>query len=193
MFRGKSSQIGFVTACATAALSLLALPSSRADAPQDPCGRGWVYFDLGNTLVNTADWDHLKYMPQAREYLRDLKASGFHLGLISNVPESWGATPEAKIAALKNEIAKTWSETDAFDWTVFDSVLLPPTNQDRKPAPYLFLEARGVAGHCKLAYEGEEAAEVKAATDAGFDRGIVVGTSADGSFFPAGDRIFQSP
>jgi hypothetical protein len=169
------------------------LPLAHADASAaDPCGRGWVYFDLGNTIIDTTDWDHLKYMPLAREYVRDLRTAGFKVGLITNVPESWGATFEAKMATLKNEIATPWSDAHPFDWNDFDEILLPPTNADRKPAPYLFMQALQLHPLCQLAFQGDDAAEAIAASDAGFKTSYLVGKNAPHGFFLPVDKIFSS-
>ena len=158
----------------------------------DPCGRGWVFFDLGNTLVDTSDSSHVKYMPGAHDYLRQLHAAGFHIGMISNVPDSWGPTVETKLAYMKEYLGKSWSSPDAFAWEDFETILLPPSDSQRKPAPFLFLQARELELHCQIAYLSEDPAEVRAALSAGFDQGFVVSTTNADGFYPAPDRIFQS-
>ena len=179
-------------ALALAAATMIATGLSLARAENSgACGRGWVFFDLGNTLINTSDWDHLKYMPGGRAYVQSLRAAGFHLALISNVPDTWGPTVEAKLANMKNVISQSWSEPTAFEWDPFETILLPPTDQDREPAPYV--KARGLASQCKIAYEGEDPEEVRAATAAGFDLGYVVGKTTPGEFYLPADKIFQSP
>ena len=151
-----------------------------------------MFFDIGNTIIDTSQWDHLKHMPGARDYMTALKAAGFHLGAITNVPESWGQTYEEKFATLRAEIAKTWIEPEAFAWSDFDAVLLPPRDLDRKPAPYLFNEARALAHDCKAAFQGEDIREVNAALAAGFDRSDLVGSDPSAFFVPI-DHLFPFP
>jgi hypothetical protein len=179
--------------CVFAGLSALARPARAVPAPaQTPgCGSGWVYFDLGDTLIDTRDWNHLKYLPQALDYLHALKRAGFRLGMITNVPQSWGATHDEKLARLKQDIASTWAEATPFEWDAFDSILLPPTEADRKPAPYLFDEARADQRDCRIAYEGEDPAEISAALKSRFDWGYVVGSQAPRGFYPPADGIFK--
>lgn len=172
--------------CSSAALTATTASAGASDS----CGRGWVYFDLGNTLVDTSDWNHLKYMEGARGYLLELKRAGFHLGLISNIPEAWGTTQEAKLARLEAEISKTWSEAQAFAWADFEDILLPPRDLDRKPAPYLYAQAMSLHSGCPIAFEGDDAIEVRAALIAGFTNGYVVGKNSPEGFFLPAERIF---
>lgn len=127
----------------------------------------WVYFDLGNTLVNTNDIKHLKYMNGAREYIEQLKRAGFNIGIISNIPESWGNNYEEKLQSLKTYILVGWGEDRPFDWTIYDEVILPLNNTEMKPAPTLFLEAINIADSCPSAYIGESSKEITAAKDVG--------------------------
>jgi phosphoglycolate phosphatase-like HAD superfamily hydrolase len=141
-------------------------------------------------VVDTTDWDHLRYVEHAHDYLLELKRLGFHVGLITNIPESWGVTQDQKLAYLKAEISKTWNEAEAFAWSDFEDILLPPRDLDRKPAPFLYAQALGMHMGCPIAYEGDDATEVHAAVAAGFTSGYVVGkNSPDGFFLPA-DQIF---
>jgi histidinol phosphatase-like enzyme len=132
------------------------------------CERPWIFFDLGDVLVDTRDWDNLRYNDGARDYVLELRRLGFTLGLIVNIPESWGADQAEKLARLQSEIAETWREPEPFVWSAFDAVLLPPNDSLRKPAPYLFEQARSIAGAaCTPLFQGENAAEVTAAEHVG--------------------------
>src|SRR4051812_9842923 len=76
------------------------------------CPKAWVFFDLGNTIVDTKTY---KYKPMfymrdisaqasdgsylwkdgnnyksAREYLNKLKEDSFILGMLIDIPERWG-------------------------------------------------------------------------------------------------------
>ncbi len=85
---------------------------------QEVCMKAWIYFDLGNTLVDTKThsynpifymrdvssrneagellWkDGRKYL-NAKNYIDRLKRENFVLGMITDVPERWGVNyPEA--------------------------------------------------------------------------------------------------
>ncbi|MGZ3787860.1 MAG: HAD hydrolase-like protein [Bacteriovorax sp.] len=129
--------------------------------------RPWVYFDLGDTIVNTKDMKHLKYMKGAREYMEELKREGFKIGIISNIPENWGLDYNEKLQSLKKVIQDGWDEDRPFDWTVYDEVILPLKNTEMKPAPTLFLRAMSIAESCPSAFIGESPKEIAAAKDVG--------------------------
>ena len=142
-------------------LSLFAVKSYAYDK------RPWVYVDLGDTIVNTSDMKHIKYMKGAREYILELKLEGFNVGIISNIPEEWGLTYEEKLNRLKQVIASGWDEELAFDWSVYDEIILPLKNNEMKPAPTLFLKAILKADSCPSLYIGESPKEIKAAIEIG--------------------------
>ncbi len=52
----------------------------------------WVFFDLGNTVINVKDKKNFKYFDGSREYIKQLRTLGFKLGVISNIPESFGSS-----------------------------------------------------------------------------------------------------
>lgn len=127
----------------------------------------WVYFDLGDTVVNTKDMKHIKYMSGAREYMEELKREGFKIGIISNIPENWGMDYDEKLQTLKKIIQDGWNEERPFDWTVFDEIILPLKNSEMKPAPTLFLKAMLKAESCPSMYIGESPKEIAAAKNVG--------------------------
>jgi hypothetical protein len=165
--------LAFFSAC-LAILASLSL-GAHADGPSDgPCqSPGWIYFDLGNTLIDTHDWDHLRYFPEAQAYLAQAHAKGFHLGLITNVPESWGADAPAKVARLKAEVASGWQEAAPFNWADFEEILVPLNDTERKPAPILFERALAAHHDCPLYYEGEEPDHVRVADHVGLESYLV--------------------
>jgi len=174
-------------------LSLLALVSATAHAYPVTCEKPWVFFDLGaNTLIDTQTFDFNKifYMPGALEYLRGLRKKGYHLGLIINVPEDWGkeegGTQMAKLKATQEFIAKTWTEPKPFAWELFDlGPAFPPTDAQRKPAPFLFEQAvsRARGAGCDAVYQGTLADEIPAARAAGMV-GIRLGQEKyDGQYY----------
>lgn len=140
--------------------TVLALPTSRENRPM-------IYLDLGNVLIDTNDPTQLRYVPGAELYLQTLLRSGYPLALITNIPEAWGKTYEEKLQALKNYVLKLWREPQAFPWQIFDRILLPPTDQLRKPHPYLFQQALSYPDFCQPFYQGEDPTEVNVAASLG--------------------------
>lgn len=139
----------------------------------------WVYFDLGNTIVNTKDLKHLTYMKDAREYMEELKREGFKIGIISNIPEDWGMDYDEKFLSLKKFINDGWSEERPFDWGLFDEVILPLKNSEMKPAATLFLKAINKAESCPSAYIGESPKEIEAAAGVGMAAKLFVETDKE--------------
>ncbi len=127
----------------------------------------WVYFDLGDTVVSSKDMKKIKYIPGAKAYIARLHQQGFKVGMISNIPETWGMDYDEKLASLKKAILDGWVDTEAFDWQAFDEILLPLKNTEMKPAPHLFLKAIDVAQSCPSIYIGESQNEIKAAESHG--------------------------
>ncbi len=156
------------------------------------CERPYIFFDLGNTLVDTKTYDFKKvvYMPGAYDYLRELKSHGYPLGLIVNIPESWGTTHEEKMTALQNFIANLWVDSNPMRWDIFDAgVLIPMNNSERKPAAALFESAASIAAShgCPAIYEGEELAEMAPAKAAGL-KPFLAGDQGRSFFLPV-ERI----
>lgn len=56
------------------------------------CDKAFVFFDLGDTLIDTHthDYNPMFLHQNTLEHLNLLKANGHPLGLITDVPESWG-------------------------------------------------------------------------------------------------------
>ncbi|NEA02958.1 hypothetical protein G3I28_27100 [Streptomyces sp. SID10116] len=128
-----------------------------------------VYFDLGETLVHTADDGSITYRPGAAAYLRALRARGIPVGLITNVPSSWGSTDAERAARLRQEVDSTWEGSAPFAWQDFgDRVLTPRTEAERKPAPALWQRAKAGSGHCRVVYQAETTEEVSVAASLGF-------------------------
>ncbi|MEU9097932.1 hypothetical protein [Streptomyces sp. NPDC048361] len=128
-----------------------------------------VYFDLGETLVHTSDDGGTSYQPGAAAYLRALRARHIRVGLITNVPPSWGATDAERAARLKKEVDATWRGSAPFAWQDFgDRILTPRTDAERKPAPVLWQRAKAVSGRCLLVYQAETAEEIQIAASLGF-------------------------
>ncbi|MFE1171386.1 hypothetical protein [Streptomyces sp. NPDC058773] len=128
-----------------------------------------VYFDLGETLVHTAEDKSVHYLPGAAEYLRALRARHIPVGLITNVPPSWGATDEERAAELKKVIDKDWAGSSPFAWSDFgDRIFTPRTEAERKPAPALWKRAKKAAGSCRVVYQAETAEETQVGSSLGY-------------------------
>ncbi|ATL25090.1 hypothetical protein [Streptomyces formicae] len=128
-----------------------------------------VYFDLGETLVHTADDGGTSYHPGAAAYLRSLRARHIKVGLITNVPPSWGATDAERAARLRSEVDATWQGPASFAWKDFgDRILTPRTEAERKPSPVLWQRAKDLSGGCRLVYQAETAGEVDVAASLGY-------------------------
>lgn len=153
--------------------------------PETNDKHAWVYFDLGDTVVNTKDMKHLKYMNGAREYMEELKREGFKIGIISNIPEDWGQDLDEKLITLKKVIADGWNEERPFDWSVYDEVILPLKNTEMKPAPALFLKAINKAESCPSMYVGESPKEITAAKNAGMAARLYVDQEKE-AYIPVG-------
>lgn len=143
-----------------------------------------VWFDLGNTLVNTSVPGQMTYMPGALRHLRLLHAIGVPIGLITNVPPEWGATDAERAAATKAYVDKAWAESEPFAWDLFgDRILTPRTTAESKPAPALFERGRDTAAPCRSFYEGETPTEITAADSAGLT-GYLTGQPDRPAFLP---------
>ncbi|MFB0619383.1 hypothetical protein [Streptomyces sp. AGS-58] len=128
-----------------------------------------VYFDLGETLLHTADDGATSYERGAASYLRSLRERHVRVGLITNVPSSWGTTDAERAARLKEEVDATWRGPAPFAWEDFgDRILTPRAETERKPAPVLWQRAKADSGRCRVVYQAETAEEVKVASSLGF-------------------------
>jgi FMN phosphatase YigB (HAD superfamily) len=136
-------------------------------------------------MTNDAN-GQIKYMPGAHAYLQELRDKGYHVGLLVNIPEAWGKTQEEKLKTTKSVLASEWVDSIPLDWDQFDlGVAFPPTDAERKPAPYLFNQAvqRAHEADCDAVYETTLPEEIPAANQAGMV-GIYLGTGDyDGSFY----------
>ncbi|MFG2576869.1 hypothetical protein [Streptomyces sp. NPDC048481] len=145
-----------------------------------------VYFDLGETLVHTADDGSTAYLSGAASYLRTLRARHIRVGLITNVPPSWGATDAERAARLRTEVDATWRGPAAFAWADFgDRILTPRTEAERKPSPALWQRAKQASAGCRVVYQAETAQEVSVASSLGFVS-YQVGRPHRPVFLPAG-------
>ena len=142
--------------------------------------RPWVFFDLGKTLIDhgnynpeTASYDEIRYMPGAYEHLVAVKNAGFHIGLITDIPESFGSTNQEKITSLKSFIKRGWVGNDtpgeSFDWSTIDHILVPQADSERKRNnnPVMFFRARMLASPCGMLFQGETPKEIELAKFAG--------------------------
>ncbi|MGY5137937.1 hypothetical protein ACWGJW_37115 [Streptomyces nigrescens] len=162
---------------ALSGMAALAVPGAgaaeaapRAAGDESRAGRCVVvYFDLGETLVHTAEDKSVRYLPGAAAYLRALRARHIPVGLITNVPPSWGSTDAERAAELKKVIDKDWAGTSPFAWSDFgDRIFTPRTEAERKPAPALWKRAKKAAGSCRVVYQAETAEEAQVGGSLGY-------------------------
>jgi FMN phosphatase YigB (HAD superfamily) len=160
------------------------------------CKRPWVFFDLGNTLVSADPGESMHYAPGARDYVKQLRLRGFRVGMVSNVPESWGSSHKEKLSRLKRTVREEWSRDPAakpMDWSDFSDALifLPPGTEHRKPAPYLFRAALSQVvleegeTRCQVIFQGDDPSEVETARKEGM-LGFVISKDSP---FPAIDEL----
>lgn len=143
-----------------------------------------VWFDLGNTLVNTSVPGQMTYMAGALRHLRLLRAVGVPVGLITNVPPEWGATDAERAAATKAYVNESWVESQPFPWDWFgDRILTPRSTTESKPAPALFDRGREAAKPCRSFYEGETPAEITVAEQSGLT-GYLTGRPSRPAYLP---------
>ncbi|MEV6319221.1 hypothetical protein [Streptomyces sp. NPDC051776] len=178
MTRPPARRITAGTLLALGCLTAAALPAATAQGaerlPHDTgkgLGRGCVvvWFDLGETLVHTAEDGSIRYMPGAATHLRALRARHIPVGLITNVPSSWGNTDAERAAELKKVVDKDWKDSRPFAWSDFgDRILTPRTEAERKPAAALWERARDTSRGCRLVYQAETNDEIRASSSLGF-------------------------
>jgi len=145
-------------------LAMFTLSLNNAQARQT----NWVYLDLGEVIVTGNGTDGFDFVPGALSLLSDLKATGYKIALISNIPESWGAGCDQKFATLQTYLDSRMNGPQTLDWLIFDKVVLPPFDRYRKPNPFMFISALANACPNKSIFLGEDADEIKAAGDLGF-------------------------
>ncbi|TNE95541.1 MAG: hypothetical protein EP326_14860 [Deltaproteobacteria bacterium] len=167
-------------------LFLMLLSFNVYSGIEDTCKDTWIYFDLGNTLVNTKDHpNQVKYMEGALEYLDSLKNAGCTLGLIVNIPEQFGTSYQEKLSTLKKYVEDRWVEDTPFVWEYFSEIYLPKTNEDLKPKPILFQQVMRNAWKAgkKVFYQGETPKEIDAAKKEGMTAHLV-GSRSDSFYLP---------
>ena len=145
----------------------LVMVSFSGRAAAEPA-KDWLYFDLGEVIVTGNPTAGYTYVPGAMAYLTAMRAQGYKLALITNIPESWGATCELKYQTLQTFLGTRLHEPVPMEWTKFDAVVVPPFDRYRKPHPFMFLA--GLANACpgRTLYVGELAQEVQTAKGLGF-------------------------
>ncbi|MBB6569829.1 HAD family hydrolase [Kribbella sandramycini] len=169
---------------ALVAAALLFGPAGRAEAAGQRPHCSVVWFDLGNTLVDTSVPGQTTYMEGALRHLWQLRAVGVPIGVITNVPPEWGATDAERAAATKAFVDSTWAEEQPFPWEWFgDRFLTPRTKAESKPALALFERGRDAAAPCRSFYEGETLAEITAAEQAGLT-GYLIGQPDRPKYLP---------
>lgn len=136
--------------------------------PQNLRANNWIFFDVGETLITGNSSAGFRYLEGAHDALRRYKEAGFHLALISNVPDTWGTTCLQKKHRYKEVLSSLWKDTSPFAWEIFDAVILPPTDSYQKPHPLMFLNGLRIACPSRALFMGESSTEVTAAQKLGY-------------------------
>ncbi|TWW09685.1 hypothetical protein E3A20_11820 [Planctomyces bekefii] len=126
-----------------------------------------IYLDLGEVVITGNPTDGYKYVPGVLEAIDAMRAQGKKVALLSNIPESWGATCEQKFEKLKDFVGSRLHEDIPMDWRRFDFIVVPPFDRYRKPKPFMFLSALSLGCPGRVAYVGEDLEEVEAASSLG--------------------------
>ena len=162
--------------------SLVIIISSHAFS-FDETSAPWIFFDLGDTIIDLKDVNKQKYVPGAKEYIQKLKDRGFKVGLITNIPDTWGEDYEKKLKTLKEFIEKRWTEAEPFNWDHYNKIILPLKDAERKPEPTLFLKGLKAATPCPMAYFSENDKEIVVANELGLS-GYLVGNKDEPFYVP---------
>ncbi|WP_328324762.1 hypothetical protein OHA70_34105 [Kribbella sp. NBC_00382] len=167
---------------APATTASAAAPQAAGTQHRPSCSVVW--FDLGNTLVDTSVPGRMTWMPGALRHLWLLRSVGVPVGLITNVPPEWGATDAERAAATKAYVNSSWAESQPFPWELFgDRILTPRTKAESKPAPALFERGRDAAAPCRSFYEGETPGEITVAEQTGLT-GYLIGQPNRPAYLP---------
>ena len=147
--------------CKRYVISLLLLFLAHASAAQENIKTPWIFLDLGMTIIDTTDLEKLKYVKDSKEYLESLRLHGYQIGLILNIPETWGDTYDKKIETLKSFISERWVDDKTFDWSPYSKIIIPLKDAEKKPKPILFERAIQFADNCPLIYYAEDQNETE--------------------------------
>ena len=124
----------------------------------------WIFFDIGNTLIDSRVDGDFFMLEGAMSYIESLSKNGYSLGIISNVPPDWN------VETLKRFIEDNWrKDSPRFPWKVFeDRILIPDLARHRKPNPYLFKKAKKISKGNVAFFFSENKKEVEVARVEGF-------------------------
>lgn len=147
--------------------------------------RPWIFFDLGDTILNTEDKSKMEFYPGALTYLNNLKEQGYLIGVITNIPEKFGKNYDEKVTTLKKYVSSKWTGKEKLNWDIFDKVIIPMSDAERKPALKLFNQARALSGNCPTIFMGENQKEVEAAASLGINT-FQVGQKDRSFYLPKG-------
>lgn len=143
--------------------SLLFMTTAFAAKPKP-----WIYFDLGDTIVDTSDMSKIKYFQGAKEYMEGLRDLGLNVAIMTNIPVSWGHTQGEKLKSLKDFIDQRWVDTVPFDWSIYQHILLPETQEEMKPGEGMYTKALAHGAPCPIGFVSENVKEVTVAYNLGF-------------------------
>ena len=150
----------------------------------------YMWFDLGNVILETRNgFDKVHFMPGVVDYLNTLRERGHKIGIIMNIPETFGRPGdyESKLRFTEDLIREGWIDTHhEFSFDFFDEVLLPVYKTQRKPNDFLFNKALEIStpdGHTSV-FQGENPAEVQTADRLGFFSHLVTYDGPQAYYLP---------
>lgn len=123
-----------------------------------------IYMDLGKVVVDSTDLNNLTYLNQTKTFIETLKSQEYKVNLIINFPDVLGDQVfnncEEKLTGLIKFIDSKWQESDPFDWSQFDHIILPPKDPNRKPKPYTLVNALTLSCPNKAIFMSEDNSEI---------------------------------
>lgn len=127
-----------------------------------------VYLDLGEVVVTEVPDRGLEYVEGIRDWIRSIQARGYEVALMTNIPASFGDTCLEKYRTLQDYVANRFLEPEAFNWGMFDTIIMPPFDRYRKPHPYQFVSGLAHACPDPAYFIGESESEVRMAEEWGY-------------------------
>lgn len=144
------------------------LNASKAMAQSHSHANDWLFFDLGEVIVTGNPSAGYHYVPGVLNYLEAARQAGYKTALITNIPEAWGSSCDLKFAGLQDFLGSRLHEELAFNWQLFDAVVMPPFDRYRKPHRFMFLNALSLGCNGRALFVGENQSEVATAGSLGF-------------------------
>jgi FMN phosphatase YigB (HAD superfamily) len=133
-------------------LAVLAIAAALASGDVGAACPRAIFFDLGNTLVESGTGGLFVVRPGAQATIDRLQAAGVRLGVITNVPAGW----------TREDLEALLAEPSFLD--EFEVVVLSSQAPAAKPDPQIYLHAHGLLAAApavaETAFVGETLSEI---------------------------------